>query len=29
VTYPRLSAGIMNTPEEVDRALAAVRALAA
>jgi isopenicillin-N epimerase len=29
VTYPRLSAGIMNTPEEIDRALAAVRALAA
>jgi selenocysteine lyase/cysteine desulfurase len=29
ITYPRLSAGIMNTPEEVDRALAAVRALAA
>jgi isopenicillin-N epimerase len=29
VTYPRLSAGIMNTPEEVDRALAAVKALAA
>jgi selenocysteine lyase/cysteine desulfurase len=29
VTCPRLSAGIMNTPEEVDRALAAVRALAA
>ncbi|HET8945934.1 MAG TPA: aminotransferase class V-fold PLP-dependent enzyme [Candidatus Polarisedimenticolia bacterium] len=28
VTYPRLSAGIMNTPEEIDRALAAVRALA-
>ena len=29
VTYPRLSAGIMNTPEEVDRALQAVRAIAA
>jgi selenocysteine lyase/cysteine desulfurase len=29
ITYPRLSAGIMNTPEEVDRALAAVHALAA
>ena len=29
VTYPRLSAGIMNTPEEIDRALQAVRALAA
>jgi len=28
VTYPRLAAGIMNTPEDVDRALAAVRALA-
>jgi isopenicillin-N epimerase len=28
VTYPRLSAGIMNTPEEVDSALKAVRALA-
>jgi selenocysteine lyase/cysteine desulfurase len=27
VTYARLSAGIMNTPEEVDRALAAVRAI--
>jgi isopenicillin-N epimerase len=29
VTYARLSAGIMNTPEEIDRALAAVRAIAA
>jgi selenocysteine lyase/cysteine desulfurase len=28
VSYPRLSAGIMNTPEEVDSALKAVRALA-
>jgi len=27
VTYARLSAGLMNTPEEVDEALAAVRAL--
>jgi len=27
-TYPRLAAGIMNTPEEVDAALAAVRSLA-
>lgn len=27
-TFPRLAAGIMNTPEEVDAALAAVRALA-
>ena len=29
VTYARLSAGIMNTPDEVDRALTAVRAIAA
>jgi isopenicillin-N epimerase len=28
VSYARLSAGLMNTPEEVDRAVAAVRALA-
>jgi isopenicillin-N epimerase len=28
VSYARLSAGIFNTPEEVDRALAAVRSLA-
>jgi isopenicillin-N epimerase len=27
VTYARLSAGLMNTPEEVDKALAAVRAV--
>lgn len=28
VSYARLSAGLMNTPEQVDRALAAVRAIA-
>lgn len=28
VSYPRLSAGLMNTPEEVDKAVAAVRAIA-
>jgi len=28
VSYARLAAGLMNTPEEVDRAVAAVRALA-
>ncbi|GLH73234.1 class V aminotransferase [Geothrix limicola] len=28
ITYARLSAGLMNTPEEVDQALVAVRALA-
>ncbi len=28
VTYARLSAGLMNTPEEVDKAVAAVRSLA-
>jgi len=29
VTYARLSAGLMNSPEEVDKAVAAVRAVAA
>ena len=29
ISYARLSAGLMNTPEEVDKAVAAVRALAA
>ena len=29
VSYPRLSAGLMNTPEEVDKALAALRAVVA
>jgi isopenicillin-N epimerase len=28
VSYARLSAGLMNTPEQVDKALAAVRAIA-
>jgi hypothetical protein len=29
VSYARLAAGLMNTPEEVDLALAAVRKVAA
>jgi len=28
-SYPRLAAGLMNTPEEIDSALRAVRGLAA
>jgi selenocysteine lyase/cysteine desulfurase len=28
VSYARLSAGLMNTPEEVDRAISAVRGFA-
>jgi len=28
VSYARLSAGLMNTPEQVDKAIAAVRAIA-
>jgi hypothetical protein len=28
VSYARLSAGLMNTPEQVDKAVAAMRAIA-